>query len=241
VTTAALRYAVLCLLGDPSGPWLAGGLAERGLDGIRCVSAHELAFSTSISHEVTSVGTRTSIRLADGSLFGPDLVGTVNRLTTLPDDHLAGAEQADRDYAAAEVHALFTSILASLPGRVLGVAGPRGLCGPWLSPAEWTLHAACAGLPVLGFRSGQPTPPPAELQLLVVPGAVRPAYPYAGQPLPPDLAAGAARLAEAVGAQTLGVDLVRADGRWVFAGATPLPDLRAGGPPVLDALAQVLR
>jgi len=74
-----------------------------------------------------------------------------------------------------------------------------------------------------------------------VPGAVRPAYPYAGQPLPPDLAAGAARLAEAVGAQTLGVDLVRADGRWVFAGATPLPDLRAGGPPVLDALAQVLR
>ena len=63
-----------------------------------------------------------------------------------------------------------------------------------------------------------------------------------GTPLPPATQGACRRLARLAGADLLGIDLV-ADpaGRWKFAGANPLPDLRLGGPPLLDALAQLLR
>jgi hypothetical protein len=38
----------------------------------------------------------------------------------------------------------------------------------------------------------------------------------------------------------LGIDLLVEDGQWVFAGATPLPDLTGGGPTLLDAIARQL-
>jgi hypothetical protein len=50
------------------------------------------------------------------------------------------------------------------------------------------------------------------------------------------------RLAADAETPLLGVDFAHGPGGgWAFAGATPLPDLRAGGGPLLDALARALR
>jgi hypothetical protein len=59
--------------------------------------------------------------------------------------------------------------------------------------------------------------------------------------LSPELASSCTALAARTGTPLLGVTLaVEADGQPWFAGATPLPDLRLGGDPLLDGLARAL-
>jgi hypothetical protein len=52
---------------------------------------------------------------------------------------------------------------------------------------------------------------------------------------------GCRRLAELTGTELLGIDLaVSPTGTWMFAGASPWPDLRRGGEALLDVLTEVL-
>jgi hypothetical protein len=70
---------------------------------------------------------RTLVRLRDGSVVGPHLVGTLNRVTRIPSEHLGGASLPDREYAVQELFALLTSAFHGLPGTVLGRPDARGL------------------------------------------------------------------------------------------------------------------
>jgi hypothetical protein len=63
-----------------------------------------------------------------------------------------------------------------------------------------------------------------------------------GEAAPPAVQAGCRRLAHLVCTPLLGVDFTAGEaGPWTFVGATPAPDLRLGGEPLLDVLNEVLR
>ena len=138
------------------------------------------------------------------------------------------------------------SWLRAFPGPVLGRPTPQGLCGRWRPASEWAVLAAQAGLPtprlVQGTAHGEwgeqdrrsSTPRPDRH------GGGRGGRASARRTLAP-LAGACATLARLAGADVLGVELARLRDGVAFAGATPLPDLRAGGPGVLDAIASSLR
>jgi hypothetical protein len=231
---------VLCSTTDPSGPWVAAALRRRGLPGVRLVTVEEIVYSTRFVHRLASGGVTTEVTLPDGAVLGPDLRGALNRVVAVPSAHLAGSEEADRDYAVQEMYALLTSVLASLPG-VVNAAGPRGLPGPWLSEAEWLCAAARAGLTGTGFRSGRPatevvTP---DASVLVIGDQVLPAREGWGG-VPQAVTQGCRALAERVGARVLGVDLAASGPRWLLVRGNPTPDLRWGGAPVRDAVVDLV-
>lgn len=212
--------------------WVAGELRRRGLD-VRLVTTEELVYSPSLTHTVSRDGTTVAVRLADGSLLGPDLRGTLNRVVRIPRAHLAGTSDADRDYVLAELQAVLTSLLCALPGVVVGRADPRGLSGAWWRPAEWMVAAGRAGLTGVGYRSGGTDEISGTRTVLVVAGEV---VAPAGVELPDGVVAGCQALAARHGSGLLGVELAVQGGAWAFQGATPWPDLRPGGAAVVDAL-----
>jgi hypothetical protein len=204
------------------------------------VTVEELVYSTRFVHRQGPGGVTTEVTLPDGAVLGPGLRAVLNRVVTVPSAHLAGSPEADRDYAVQEMYALLTSVLASLPG-IVNAAGPRGLPGPWLSDAEWLREAARAGLPVVGLRTGRPSSEVVEPDtfVLVVGDRVLPAR-RAGARLPDPVAEACRELAARVTTRILGVDLVTSESGWLFAGASPLPDLRWGGPAVTDAVVDLM-
>jgi len=234
---------VLSHPGDPSGPWAWRGLAARGIPA-QIVTAEELAFSTSLTHRLGRAGVFFDVTLNDGRVLAGDrLRGTLNRLVHVPDDHLARATPADRAYAQHELTALFTSVLAGLEGNVLNRATGRGLSGPWLSTAEWVAEAGRSGLTVDRHpvrADGAEVARPTHDQVVFVVGD-RLVTSGARVGPPPEVAAGCHRLARRCGVGLLGIEMTSGSGgTWTFVGATPVPDLRPGGAPLLDALATAL-
>jgi hypothetical protein len=73
---------------------------------------------------------------------------TLNRVGWLPASPAAFRSSADREYAAAERHALVLSVIAGLNGVVVNAPSPPSLVGPDLTPAGWLALAASVGLPV---------------------------------------------------------------------------------------------
>jgi hypothetical protein len=237
---SVVRYAVLCSTTDPSGPWARAALERRGLPGVRLVTEDEIVYSTRLVHRQSSGSVTTEITLPDGAVLGPDLHAVLNRVVAVPSAHLAGSQQRDRDYAVQEMYALLTSVLACLPG-VVNAAGPRGLAGPWLGDAEWFCEAARAGLPGVGFRSAQPVSDlvdPDRSVLVIGPRVLPVGRPDVSVPEP--TVRGCRALAEQVGARVLGVDFVAGEAGWLFIRANPIPDLRWGGEPVAEAVADLL-
>ncbi|MEO7236316.1 MAG: hypothetical protein ABIW80_13205 [Lapillicoccus sp.] len=199
------------------------------------MTTQEVVYSTSLRHTVASGEVTTAVRLADGTLLGPDLRGTLNRMTWVPTEHLAGADPADRDYAQQEIYAVLTSVVHGLPGVVLGRADGRGLCGAAWRPPEWMTRAGRAGLLVSGYRSGAPARAPAGGISLVVVGdeVVAPE----GVVVPPDVVAALQRLAHEHGSGLLGVELhAERDDAWRVVAVTPVPDLTGLGDPIVAAL-----
>jgi hypothetical protein len=227
-----LEYAVLCGPEDGSALWAAGRLRDRGVP-VRVVTVEELAYAPSIRY--ATVGTRvvTEVRLADGTMLGPSLRGTLNRVTRLPSAHLVGTPATDRDYLLQELHAVLVSLLHAWPGVVIGRVDPRGLCGAWWRPAEWMVAAGQAGLVGAGYRSGGADEVPATQTVLVVAGEVVAAT---GVDLPESVVIGSRTLAARHGGGLLGLDFAVDGHTWVFCGATPCPDLRTGGTAVIDTL-----
>ena len=241
-------WLVLCSSNDISGHWVYEGLKSRGLDPVEMVFAEVLPFSLSFEHRVGAGGVSARIALSDGrSIDSREVRGAINRLLAVPSTHLAGLP--DGEYAAQEFSAFFLSWMYTLPEPILNRATPQGLCGQWRHPSEWVVLAAKAGLRAPHYRqsshdqinealaerklfpSGTPT-----RTLIVAAGKV------CGADAPDSIREGCARLSEIAETSLLGIEFVsEGPDEWVFAGASPLPDLRYGGQELLDHLAFTLR
>ncbi len=194
-------------------------------------------------------GVCSRLTLGDGrAVESREVRGTLNRLPHAPPLPLAAE---DREYGFHEMSALVMSWLASLPGPVLNPPDTRGLAGAWRAPSEWAFLAAEAGMwaaPVSvdseaewGSGGGwQAWPPyaPVEAAAIVVGEAV-----FAHEPLTEATITGCRRLACLAQTPVLGLvfSCATCGGSPEIAGATPLPDLRAGGEEVIEALAAALR
>ncbi len=215
-------YLVLCNTSDLAAIWAFGQLKKELGAAIDIVTAEVLAHALRWEHRVTTNGTSTTIALADGRVIrSDDVQATLNRL-----EHIAPvssrAGDVDREYAAAEMHALFASWLHALPGRVWNRATPAGLSGStWRQNAEWMQLAARAGFATAPVRE-----PSAVRTLLVAGEAVVGAAPSS-------IKSSALALSRAADASILGIELTH---DWIFRSATPRPDLRAGGAQIVDAL-----
>ena len=228
---------LLCEPSDVSALWAWRALRARGMQ-LELVTSDALAASVRWEHRLRRGPPFTRIDLVDGRrLDSRELHGVVNRLVA-PPRLPAAVTSGDRDYAAQEMWALWTSWLAGLPEPMLGRPAPQSLCGPYLHISEWLMLAVGAGLrtppwrgDATGFEDGPVAARPSVTTLIVVAGAV------VGRPAPAPIVVGAQALAREVGGSLLGLAF---DPSWTFLGATPLPDLRRGGDPLLDVLTRVL-
>lgn len=240
-------WLILCNLGDPSALWAYQGLKARGVYPLELLSAEELVYSPRWRYHLSSRGASFELDLpSHRRLHGEDVQGVLNRLGMLPTEHLRAASPVDRDYATQELGAFMASWLQSLPGRVLNRPSALALAGRYRHPSEWAWLASQAGLPVAalhqsseddGALRGQPGPAPRWYQnLIVLEGEVF------GPPVPAAIREGSLRLAALARTPLLGLSFQSSDmASWVFTEATPLPDLRTGGPALLDHLARQLR
>jgi hypothetical protein len=142
-----------------------------------------------------------------------------------------------------ELNAFFVSWINALPEPVLNRATPQGLCGRMRHISEWIVLAARAGLPVPRYRqSSHGTAPPFLVHARVANASnLRTVMTVGSKTIsdsaPEGIRLGCARLAELSRTPLLGLEFsVREDGTWVFAGASPYPDLTWGGDSLLDAL-----
>ncbi|MER7112090.1 hypothetical protein [Streptomyces sp. NPDC000229] len=223
-------WLVLCDREDQAARWVGTELRERGLDPVELVDSGTLTRSVRSVHRIEEDRASFEITLPDGrTLASDDVEGVLNRLTYAPVEHLVFASEADTRYAVAEVSALVLSWLQCLAPVTVNRPSPLGLCGAWRSPAEWSVLAAGAGLPVAPLRlsseGGTTATTKAAARTVVVLGEH-----VFGCGAIPALRPACRRLARAAGADLLGVDLELDEKHGArFAGATLLPDLRIAG------------
>jgi hypothetical protein len=249
-------WLVLCSPDDDAAQWAAPGLTRRGLTPLVAVSPDAIVCSRDLVHEITNGRARTTFTLPDGRVIDSRQVrGALNRIMTLPLNHIAGAVAGDRDYAAYELHAVVLSLLFGLGDRVLNRPTPQGLAGRQRSVPEWIAFAARAGFRTADCheddREGlriSPVPRGRCLRAIVLDDTVHSVSASLSMPPPASaisadsaFAASAIALARLAETRLLGIDAIESPaGCWWFAGASTMPDLRLGGESLLDALAEAL-
>ena len=232
-----MTWLVLSEPDDRSALWASQGLEARGLAPLDIVTPQSLVSALRWEHRLGRDGLSARVGLHTGkTLDYSTLRGVFNRIAHLSPDLFAHAAPDDRMYAMQEMNALFMSWLTAAPCPVLNRPGAQGLCGQWRHPSEWVAMAHEAGLPTAPYRQTsamEAATPAAATRMVLVVGAR--AF---GLDMPGEIAQGCIRLAHRVGLGVAGFQFTSA---WQLAGATPQPDLRSGGEPALDALAQALR
>ncbi len=238
-------WLVLCTSNDRPALWAANRLRARGLVPLVVLTPELLHFCFRWRHRLTTDHPpSTEFTLTDGrTIRSTDVRGVLNRLSAMPAHLVDQLAPADRAYALQEWTALHVSWLNALVAPVLNRPVMQGLGGAWRQPSEWTWLAARAGLKTTVFRQG--------VRALVSLSDLRPArrsgpsrivYVVDGQPVGGELleqtATACVRLAALAGTRLMGIDLEVGSDR--FVAASPMPDLRWGGEPLLRALTVAL-
>jgi len=236
---------MICSEQDSSALWAYQGLQARGLRPFQLVTAEMLTHNAKWEHYVGINGAHINITLADGRVINNRSVrGVVNRLTHVPLQHLTSAP--DYEYAVQEYTALFMSWLNALPQPVFNTANAQGLSGAWRHVSEWVWLAAQAGFQTPDYTqtSHDQIDESVEIRRIVPEGtktfmAITVGDRVFGPFLPQSVRTACSELARISQTPLLGVELAhnQQDNSWLFAGATPMPDLRLGGDPFLDVLA----
>lgn len=237
-------WLLLCNSADRSALWAASRLRARGLEPFTVLTPELLHYSFGWEHRLLRDGVSSvAFTLSDGRrIDGASIRGVLNRIPIVPAHVLQHLVAADRAYAQQEWTALHMSWLASLRVPVLNLPVMEGLCGAWRHRSEWAWLASQAGLDVDVYVQEVPSaaapvrndPDGAPVRTIIaIDGR------GIGGPGDEEVADACGRLGVLAKTRILGVDLdVRSAG---FVSASPLPDLRAGGEPVIDALASALR
>jgi hypothetical protein len=256
-------WLILCSTMDASALWAYESLKQMGLSSLQLVTAENLASASRWEHRLSGNDAEIRITLADGRCIdGAQICGQIrgqirgvlNRLHAPSELAIQRSVPSDRPYAQAEMQAFYLSWLHALPGVVINRPTPIGLCGSWLHPSEWTMRACRAGLRTPVYRqsahdakqAGRQHCRPAAAErspmrsLIALRGQIFGNEAFGGT-VPPHVAKSCANLAEQAETELLGIDLALDEsGQWSFAGATAAPDLRRGGQPLLEHLAQIL-
>lgn len=215
-------WLILCEPYDRAAIWVYQRLRARGDVPTELVTPAQLVYAPRTKHWIASDDAGLEIVLADGRrIASSEVTGVLNRMVHLPTDHLGAVQQSDRAYAMEELSALVVSWLACLR-NVINEPHPLGIGGHDRHPTEWARLSRDAGFRLGHLRAG------AGSMCLVLDNEIF------GPPTPPRSARACARLAAMSDTRLLGVLLDATSGD--FVAATPLPDLRVGGPPLLDAL-----
>jgi hypothetical protein len=224
--------------------WAYDGLSRLGVAPLELVLVEDLFHATRWEHRLDADGTHLNFTMADGRRIDASRVrGAINRV--LAPAPMSSQGTADADYIQAELYAFYLSWLKGLGGLVVNRATATGLCGPWLHASQWTLCAGRSGLQTRRYRQGAALHSPSSAAR-TTDGGLRRVVTFQGElfgsEVPASVAQGCARLADAADIAMLGIDFeVDASGRWLFADATPCPDLTVGGLPLLRALAQTMQ
>jgi hypothetical protein len=180
-------FLVVAEAGDASGGAVAAALAERyGAGRVARITAGDLV-RCRWRHGVAPDGTvHGLVGLPNGAeIDGGRVRGVLDRVLALPPlPRFARSSPKDRDYAAAEFHALLASWLQGFGSRLVNPAGAfAALAGPRPRRA-WMLDAAAHGLPVpWDVRATAARLLPAELAPRA--SAMNPATNPATNPAPP--------------------------------------------------------
>jgi len=236
---------MICSSQDTPALWAYHGLRARGLHPLELLTADMLTTGARWVHTVGVEGANFNVTLADGRVIDNRYVnGVVNRLTHVPLNHLRGAP--DFEYASQEYTAFFMSWLKALPAPTFNGADSQGLSGAWRHVSEWVLLATQAGLPTLSYTQTSDDDIDETVQLRrIVPDGTPTSMVITlgdrvfGPALPPHLAAGCRELARISKTPLLGIEFTVGQSP-AFVSATPMPDLRLGGEPLLDELARKL-
>jgi hypothetical protein len=240
-------WLVLCSSADASALWAYQSLKQKGLAPLELVTAESLACASRWEHRLNSTSTQIRITLANGLVIdGSRIRGVLNRLHAPSEYATQHAVASDRDYAQAELLAFYLSWLHALPGVVVNRPTPIGLCGPWFHSSEWAIRACRAGLRAPVYRQSarddhrqRSRSAPAENAVMQSVIALRGEV-FGGE-VPGDVAKACGKLAAEAETEMLGIDLsLDSNGQWQFASAAPSPDLRLGGPRLVQRLAQIL-
>ena len=248
-----MPWLVLCALGDEAGRWAFDGLRDRATDQVELVTDADLVGAV-WDHRIGEAGVASEVRLGDGRRLRSDEIrGTLNRLTHAPPALTGLLAPADREYGYAEYSALLLSWLAALDGPILNPPTTRGLSGAWRSNLEWASLVVEAGLGCVPAAADSDDPDdratwvpwPAGASIIedaIVVGDVV----FSARRLDRASRDACRRLAVLAGTPILGLAFAPAGrngraGAPRIRGATSLPDLRAGGEPLLSALADTLR
>lgn len=239
---------MICSAQDSSAFWAYQGLRARGLIPFELVTGEMLTNNARWEHTVGVDGANFNVTLADGRVINNRYVsGVVNRLAHVPLQHLEGA--ADFEYATQEYTALFMSWLKALPAPIFNGVQSQGLSGAWRHVSEWVWLAAQAGLPTASYHQSSHDEIDETKQLRRIVPETTPTTMVVtlgdrvfGPALPPRISAACRELARLAQTSLLGIELTvgPTHGLWTFASATPMPDLRLGGEPLLDELARQL-
>jgi len=239
-------WLVLCEPSDAAALWAFQGLRARRLSPLELVGVGELLRAQRWEHRLNADEVNTRITLADGRTIEHDAVrGVLNRFTYIDQRYFSAAPRDDQIYATQEMTALFMSWLAALPCPVLSRGGAQGLSGSWRHQSEWTYIAAQAGLPTRPYRQnadGESSAFNYAQELAAIPKFNCTIFVVGDRIVPPQFVnlpsaveESCRRFGELSRTELLGIEFT-CDGSWTFVSATPQPDLRAGGAPLLDAL-----
>ena len=241
-------WLVLCSAADHAAIWAFNGLKELGLAPLELITAECLAYSRLWEHRLGAGGVHIKIGLPDGRVICSSRIrGALNRLLSPPPDLVNLAVTADREYAAAEMAALYLSWLHGLPGPMLNRPTPQGMCGRWRHKSEWAWLASRAGLPIGNFGMSGRDPVEAGYYSFAseanpVTSLIMLREEVIGGGAPDHIVEGCRRLMELAETDLLGIDFcAEPGGAWKFANASPFPDLTRGGAPLLQRLAQVMQ
>jgi hypothetical protein len=205
-----------------------------------------LQFSFRWQHRLTSEDLPSvEFTLADGrAIRSAEIRGVLNRIAGLSPHLVSHLTPADQSYAVQEWTALHISWLSALKVPVLNQPVMQGFCGAWRHESEWIWLAARAGLRTASFRQqGSIEIPPLNVPtnirsqverrtVFVVDGRV------VGGELNEETVAACTSMGRLSDTPMLGIDLDPATDE--FVSASPRPDLRPGGEPLLAALHEAL-
>lgn len=238
-------WLILCESDDLGALWVAKALKERGETPVELVTVENIAYSLAWEFHLNGMAGGLRIQLADGREIDSALVtGVLNRLHSLPYEHLGEVAGEDLDYCVQETHAFAMAWLQAFPIPVVNPPSASGLCGGYRHVSEWLALAVRSGLSIPDYLhrsecSGESEESFPELSgdeptatVIVLEDAV-----FCSETVPDSLRDGCRKLATLAELPLLGATFTRFPGKdWLFVGATPTPDLKLAGPGFPEAL-----